>query len=44
VELLLRKGADVDARDKDGDTALTMAEKKKHSEIVKILKKYGAKG
>lgn len=38
VRALLEKGADVDARDADGDTALRLAEKYKYPDIVALLK------
>jgi ankyrin repeat protein len=43
VKLLLKKGADVNARDKDGWTALKNASYYGHKEIVELLKSYGAK-
>ena len=41
VERLLTKGADVEARDQDGMTALMTAESKGHTEVVRILKQAG---
>jgi ankyrin repeat protein len=41
--LLLDNGADVDARTKDGTTALKIAQEKGHKEIVALLKAHGAK-
>ena len=43
VKLLLDKGADVNAKSKDGDTALKAASVKGHTEIVELLKAHGAK-
>jgi ankyrin repeat protein len=43
VKLLLRTGADVTARDKDGWTALTRAKTRGHKEIVELLRAHGAK-
>ena len=43
VKLLLEKGADVNAANKKGATALKLAQQKKHAEIVKMLKAAGAK-
>jgi ankyrin repeat protein len=42
VEKLLGKGADVNAKAKDGKTALMFAAKEGHAEIVEILKQAGA--
>ena len=42
VQLLLEKGADVNAKDNDGRTALMFAAEKGHTEIVQILLKKGA--
>jgi len=46
VKALLEKGADVNARDNEGRTALTYAEKyglRNKGEIVRLLKDAGAK-
>ena len=43
VELLLENGADVNAKDKKGWTALKLATHQGHKEIVELLKSYGAK-
>jgi len=43
VKALIESGADVSTKDKDGRTALTRAKEKGHKEVVKILKKSGAK-
>jgi ankyrin repeat protein len=43
VKLLLEHGADVNAKDKDGWTALRRAEKRGSKEIVESLKAHGAK-
>ncbi|MFZ3091694.1 MAG: ankyrin repeat domain-containing protein [Nitrospirota bacterium] len=43
VNALLNKGADVNAKDKYGWTALMLASKKGHTGIVQLLKKAGAK-
>jgi ankyrin repeat protein len=42
VKDLLDKGADVNARNKDGQTALMFAKMSKHSQIVELLKRHGA--
>lgn len=42
VELFLSKGADVNARNKNGDTALSIAVKSSASEMVKLLKQQAA--
>jgi len=39
--LLLDKGADVNAKDKDGGTALREASRRSHNEMVNLLKAYG---
>lgn len=38
VKFLIEKGADVDAKNKKGKTALDWAKENKHSEIIKLLK------
>jgi ankyrin repeat protein len=43
VELLLAKGANVNAQDGDNRTPLWYAKQQGHTEIVELLKKYGAK-
>ncbi|MFQ5927816.1 MAG: ankyrin repeat domain-containing protein [Terriglobia bacterium] len=39
VEALLAAGADVNAKDKDGMTALMLAEKEGHTTVVRLLEK-----
>jgi len=43
VRLLLEQGADVEAKDEDGKTALQQAGDRGHDEIVKLLREHGAK-
>jgi ankyrin repeat protein len=43
VEYLVSHGADVQAKAKDGSTALSLATKEKNAEMIKLLKKLGAK-
>jgi len=43
VKSLIAKGVDINARDKEGRTALTLAKEKEHKEIVVILRKHEAK-
>ena len=43
VQALLAKGADVNAKENKGGTALMAAKRKGHREIVRILKEAGAK-
>jgi uncharacterized protein len=43
VKTLLDKGADVNAKDQDGWTALKRAQKRGSTEIVELLKAHGAK-
>ena len=43
VKLFLDKGAQVNARDRNGDTALSLARGKDIEEIEKVLKAHGAK-
>ncbi len=44
VKELLEKGADVNAKDQNGTTALTIATGYGYTEIIELLKKAGAKG
>jgi ankyrin repeat protein len=43
VKILLAKGADVNAKDKDGKTPLQLAESSKFQEVSKLLRQHGAK-
>jgi len=43
VNLLISKGADVNAKNNTGMTALDLAEQRGHIKIVELLKKHGAK-
>ena len=43
VKLLLQQGADVNARDQDGWTALKRAQRRGATEIVQLLMAHGAK-
>jgi ankyrin repeat protein len=43
VQLLLNNGAQANRKTNRGDTALSIAKKKGKDDIVKVLKKYGAK-
>lgn len=43
VELLLAKGADLNAREEKGKTLLSVAREEGHTEIVELLRKHGAK-
>jgi len=43
VELLIAKGANVNARDGDSRTLLWYAQNEGHTEIVELLRKHGAK-
>ena len=43
AELLITRGADLSIPDRDGFTALTMAWMKKRTEMVRLLKRHGAK-
>ena len=42
THLLLQYGADVEARDNNGETALHLAARKNHSEIAALLFEHGA--
>ena len=39
-KFILNKGADIDARDRSGNTCLSLANKKRHYEIVNLIKTY----
>jgi ankyrin repeat protein len=41
VRLLVEKGADVKAKNKNGGTALDVAASQKHEAVVRLLKGYG---
>lgn len=43
VQVLLSRGADLNAKAKDGATAITIATSMNHPDIVKLLKSAGAK-
>jgi ankyrin repeat protein len=43
AKLLVAKGADVNAKDEDGETALTKATAAQHKQLIEILTKLGAK-
>lgn len=43
VRMLLAKGTDVSAKDKDGKTPLQLAESSKSQEVSKLLRQHGAK-
>ena len=43
VELLVTKGADVNAEDSEGGTPLWYAKGKNHTDVVELLNKYGAR-
>jgi len=43
VKSLIAKGVDINARDKEGRTALTLAKEKEHKEIVVLLRMHEAK-
>ena len=42
IRYLLMKGAEVNARDSDGDTALDLAKFKNNEEVCKLLERYSA--
>jgi len=43
VELLLKKGANPNVEDKNGQTPLAIAEEGKQAKVIEVLKKHGAK-
>jgi beta-lactamase regulating signal transducer with metallopeptidase domain len=43
VKSLIAKGVDINARDKEGRTALTLAKEKEHKEIVRLLRMHEAR-
>lgn len=43
VKTLLRKGADVNSKDEDGDTALSLAKTRRHDAVAQYLRAQGAK-
>jgi cytohesin len=43
AKLLIVKGADVNAKDVEGQTPLDWAEEEKHKEIASLLRKHGGK-
>ena len=43
IKLLLLHGADINAKNNEGKTAIDIARDKKHKKAVKLLKKHGAK-
>jgi ankyrin repeat protein len=43
VELLIAKGADMNAKDNKQQSALSLAKEQGHEEIVELLLKHGAK-
>jgi ankyrin repeat protein len=43
VKLLLDKGANIEAKDNSGKTALALATSMSHSDVVKLLREKGAK-
>ena len=43
AEVLLKHGADVNAKQNDGWTALMYAAQDGHAEVAELLRKYGAK-
>jgi len=44
AKILIAAGADVNARDEDGKTALSTAKENVHDDHIKLLKAAGAKG
>jgi ankyrin repeat protein len=43
VKFLIDKGADINAKDEDGETPLSLASAISHPEIIQYLKAHGAK-
>jgi ankyrin repeat protein len=43
TKILIKAGADVNAKDQDGITALMGAAEQGHAEIVNLLKRFGAR-
>ena len=43
AELLIARGSDVNAKDKNGKTPLDQAIKRKHTETAALLRKHGGK-
>jgi ankyrin repeat protein len=43
AQLLIEEGADVNAKNKQGNTALKLALRERHPEVVKMLREAGAK-
>jgi hypothetical protein len=43
VEMLIRSGADVDTKDREGQTPLAAALERKNTEVVELIRKAGAK-
>ena len=39
-KIILNKGADIDARDRSGNTCLSLAKKNRHYEIINLINKY----
>ena len=42
VKYLIKHGANINAKNKNGDTALSIAEKNGHTEVARILREAGA--
>jgi ankyrin repeat protein len=43
IQLLLEKGAKIQAKDKDGKTALKLAQSAGMSDVAKLLQEHGAR-